>query len=235
MILDHAFKINPNDVTSNKFTLSKAESYHAIRVLRLKKKDKIWLLDGKGNGYHAKIEILKSNGLSGQIIKHFPNYGENDHSINLAISLIKRSRFEIVLEKATELGVQKITPIVAERCTKTTLNFDRSKKIIIEASKQCRRSKFPVLTKPIDLINYFSVNVGQMLAGVMTSPNKLEDVNYTLDKPVHVIIGPEGDFSDNELNIMRKNNVFNYNLGQRRLRSETATLYSLSVLNEILR
>ena len=89
MILDHAFQINPNDVSSGKFTLSESESFHAIRVLRLKKNDKIWLLDGVGNGYHAKIEDLKSNGLSGQIIKHFPDYGENTHSIHLGMALIK--------------------------------------------------------------------------------------------------------------------------------------------------
>ena len=235
MILDHAFQINPNDVSSGKFTLSESESFHAIRVLRLKKNDKIWLLDGVGNGYHAKIEDLKSNGLSGQIIKHFPDYGENTHSIHLGMALIKRSRFELVLEKATELGVREITPIITDRCTKKNLNLDRSKKIIIEASKQCRRSRFPVLQKPIKLINYCSSKVGQILVGVTASSNKLRDVSSAINKTVHVIIGPEGDFSDNELNIMKNNNVINYNLGQRRLRSETAALYSISFLNEVLR
>ena len=73
------------------------------------------------------------------------------------------------------------------------------------------------------------------MVGVTASSNKLREVSSAINKTVHVIIGPEGDFSDNELNIMKNNNVINYNLGQRRLRSETAALYSISFLNEVLR
>jgi len=227
---DKAFYVNPLNVNGSTFQLDKAESNHATRVLRLKKGDEICLLDGAGIGYHAKIKSIEKN-VSGTIKESIPDLGENKYSVNLASALIKRDRFELMLEKATELGVNEIQPLMLERCVKKTMNFERSQKIVISSAKQCCRSRFPMLHEPIDMKKLLKNSDGQFISGLMGADKSLSELE--LDKNVTVIIGPEGDFTENEIGQMKNAGVLFFNLGGRRLRAETAALNSLAVLNEL--
>ena len=227
---DKAFYVNPLNVNGSTFQLDKAESNHATRVLRLKKGDEICLLDGTGIGYHAKIKSIEKN-VSGTIKESIPDLGENKCSVNLASALIKRDRFELMLEKATELGVNGIQPLTLERCVKKTMNFERSQKIVISSAKQCCRSRFPMLHEPIDMKKLLKNSDGQFISGLMDADKSLSELE--LDKNVTVIIGPEGDFTENEIGQMKNAGVLFFNLGGRRLRAETAALNSLAVLNEL--
>ena len=231
MILDKAFYVNPLNVNGSTFQLDKAESNHATRVLRLKQGDEICLLDGAGIGYHAKIKSIGKN-VSGTIKESLPDLGENKYSVILAPALIKRDRFELMLEKATELGVNEIQPLMLERCVKKTMNFERSQKIVISSAKQCYRSRFPVLHEPINMKKLLKNSDGQFISGLMGADKSLSELE--LDKNVTVIIGPEGDFTENEIGQMKNAGVIFFNLGGRRLRAETAALNSLAVLNELL-
>ena len=230
MIPDKAFYVNPLNVNGSTFQLDKAESNHATRVLRLKQGDEICLLDGAGIGYHAKIKSVEKN-VSGTIKESIPDLGENKCSVNLATALIKRDRFELMLEKATELGVNEIQPLMLERCVKKTMNFERSQKIVISSAKQCCRSRFPMLHEPIDMKKLLKNSDGQFISGLMGADKSLSELE--LDKNVTVIIGPEGDFTENEIGQMKNAGVLFFNLGERRLRAETAALNSLAVLNEL--
>ena len=230
MTPDKAFYVNPLNVNGSTFQLDKAESNHATRVLRLKQGDEICLLDGTGIGYHAKINSIEKN-VSGTIKESIPDLGENKCSVNLAAALIKRDRFELMLEKATELGVNEIQPLTFERCVKKTMNFERSQKIVISSAKQCRRSRFPVLHEPIDITKILKNSDGQFISGLMGADKSLSELE--LDKNITVIIGPEGDFTENEIGQMKNAGVLFFNLGGRRLRAETAALNSLAVLNEL--
>ena len=230
MTPDKAFYVNPLNVNGSTFQLDKAESNHATRVLRLKKGDEICLLDGAGIGYHAKINSIEKN-VSGTIKESIPDLGENKYSVNLASALIKRDRFELMLEKATELGVNEIQPLMLERCVKKTMNFERSQKIVISSAKQCCRSRFPVLHEPIDMKELLKNSDGQFISGLIGAEKSLSELE--LDKNVTVIIGPEGDFTENEIGQMKNAGVLFFNLGGRRLRAETAALNSLAVLNEL--
>jgi 16S rRNA (uracil1498-N3)-methyltransferase len=187
-------------------------------------------LDGAGIGYHAKIKSIEKN-VSGTIKESIPDLGENKCSVNLASGLIKRDRFELMLEKATELGVNKIQPLTLDRCVKKTMNFERSQKIIISSAKQCYRSRFPVLHEPIDMKKLLKNSDGQFISGLIGADKSLSELE--LDKNVTVIIGPEGDFTENEIGQMKNAGVLFFNLGGRRLRAETAALNSLAVLNEL--
>jgi 16S rRNA (uracil1498-N3)-methyltransferase len=227
---DKAFYVNPLNINGSTFQLDKAESNHATRVLRLKKGDEICLLDGAGIGYHAKIKSIEKN-VSGTIKESIPDLGENKYSVNLASALIKRDRFELMLEKATELGVNEIQPLMLERCVKKTMNFERSQKIVISSAKQCCRSRFPMLHEPIDMKKLLKNSDGQFISGLMGADKSLSELE--LDKNVTVIIGPEGDFTENEIGQMKNAGVLFFNLGGRRLRAETAALNSLAVLNEL--
>ena len=230
MTPDKAFYVNPLTVNGSTFQLDKAESNHATRVLRLKKGDEICLLNGAGIGYHAKINSIEKN-VSGTIKESIPDLGENKYSVNLASALIKRDRFELMLEKATELGVNEIQPLMLERCVKKTMNFERSQKIVISSAKQCCRSRFPMLHEPIDMKKLLKNSDGQFISGLMGADKSLSELE--LDKNVTVIIGPEGDFTENEIGQMKNAGVIFFNLGGRRLRAETAALNSLAVLNEL--
>lgn len=230
MTPDKAFYVNPLTVNGSTFQLDKAESNHATRVLRLKKGDEICLLNGAGIGYHAKIKSIEKN-VSGTIKESIPDLGENKCSVNLASALIKRDRFELMLEKATELGVNEIQPLMLERCVKKTMNFERSQKIVISSAKQCCRSRFPMLHEPIDMKKLLKNSDGQFISGLMGADKSLSELE--LDKNVTVIIGPEGDFTENEIGQMKNAGVLFFNLGGRRLRAETAALNSLAVLNEL--
>ena len=230
MTPDKAFYVNPLNVNGSTFQLDKAESNHATRVLRLKKGDEICLLNGAGIGYHAKIKSVEKN-VSGTIKESIPDLGENKCSVNLASGLIKRDRFELMLEKATELGVNEIQPLMLERCVKKTMNFERSQKIVISSAKQCCRSRFPVLHEPINMKKLLKNSDGQFISGLIGADKSLSELE--LDKNVTVIIGPEGDFTENEIGQMKNAGVLFFNLGGRRLRAETAALNSLAVLNEL--
>jgi len=232
MIPDRAFYIEPDTISGQSFSLNKTESNHAIRVLRMSNGDDIALLDGKGMGYHGIIQSTNKI-VKGEILEHFPNLGENDFNIILAPALIKRDRFESMLEKATELGVAEIFPILMDRSVKNKLNLERSTKIIHAAAKQSMRSRFPKILEPKPLNEILTQN-GQIVCAMIGETSTISKLNLNNIEPVFVIVGPEGDFTESEIELMKNANVQFYNLGQRRLRSETAALNSLSILNELL-
>jgi len=232
MIPDKAFYVEPESVSGESFIINKFESNHATRVLRLKINDEIALLDGKGIGYTGQITRL-DNIVSGKILQSFPNLGENNFQIILAPALIKRDRFELLLEKAVELGVTEIYPVIMDRCVKNKLNLDRCKKLIQSASKQTLRSRFPVIHEPTSLPEILKLE-GQKVCAMIGEDKSLSQLDLSHKTPVIVIVGPEGDFSEKEAKLMHQANIRFYSLGERRLRAETASVNSLSVLNELL-
>ena len=234
MIPGKAFYIDPGKVNGDTFELDQEESLHASRVLRLKPNDEICLLDGTGTGFHALIKSVVHDRVSGVIWEKKLGLGENRISIILAPAMIKRDRFETLLEKATELGVNEIHPLVLDRCVKKTINTNRCQKIVTASAKQCRRSRFPVVKDPKDLETWINTINGPCIAGSLNGEKTISQLNLGVGQPIHIIIGPEGDFSDQEIKKMKKAGVQFYSLGERRLRAETAALATLSVLNEIM-
>lgn len=234
MIPGKAFYIDPDKVNGDTFELDREESLHASRVLRLKPNDEIYLLDGTGTGFHALINSVVHDRVSGVIREKKHGLGENRISIILAPAMIKRDRFEILLEKATELGVNEIHPLVLDRCVKKTINTNRCQKIVTASAKQCRRSRFPVVKDPKDLETWINTINGPCIAGSLNGEKTISQLNLGVGQPIHIIIGPEGDFSDQEIKKMKKAGVQFYSLGERRLRAETAALATLSVLNELM-
>ena len=131
---ENYFTVHPSKINQNSFTLSKEESNHIIKSLRGKIGDEIWLLDGLGVAHQGSIDSINDQYVSGLIIDSYSNYGESNFSVNLIIGLIKGHRMDIILEKATELGVKTIQPLLLDHCIKAKLNRDRAKRIIIEKS-----------------------------------------------------------------------------------------------------
>lgn len=232
MIPDRAFFIEPETISGNTFSLNQTESNHAVRVLRMKVGQDITLLDGKGMGYHGRITQLDQT-VFGEIIQSYPNLGENDYTLILAPAIIKRDRFEFMLEKAIELGVCEIIPVMMDRTVKNKLNMERCEKLIQSAAKQSMRSKFPMIHKPKRIKDILEME-GQKFCAMINETKTLSQCSVNKKSPIIIIVGPEGDFSDSETTLMNHASIQFFNLGDRRLRSETAAINSLSIINEIL-
>ena len=227
---EHFFYISPDNISKNCFTLDAEETHHVLNVLRLQVDDEIWLLDGVGIAYRG---IIKNNGqeVSGEIIAESPGFSEPKVKMHLAVGLIKKDRFEWLLEKAVECGALSITPLLLDRCLKKTLNLERSQKIVRTAAKQCGRSRFPILNEPTSLDNY--LNDKSDLTVCLQSEGETSLTTWQREKSpnkVSVLIGPEGDFSENEMNVIRDNNINIVSLGNRRLRTETAAITALNII-----
>jgi len=232
MIPDKAFYVHPNQIKNNIFILDEFESNHLINVLRLKINDQILIIDGVGCAYVSLIKNISKKNVSGEIQKKYKHLGENQLNITIAPGLIKRNRFENMMEKAVELGVREIQPLILDHCQIKHMNFDRIKKIIISSSKQCKRSFFPILKSPISLEEYLNNQSNLIIAGSQKSEVHLREALSKISRDINVIIGPEGDFSDDEYALLENKDILLYSLGSRRLRSETACIASISILNE---
>ncbi|HBN45412.1 MAG TPA: RsmE family RNA methyltransferase [Candidatus Marinimicrobia bacterium] len=227
---EHFFYISPNQITGNRFTLDTGEGHHAVNVLRLQVDDEIWLVDGVGTAYKG---IITENGRSvtGDILERIPNHAEARITMHLAVGLIKRDRFEWLLEKAVECGAASITPLILDKCVKKSLNMERSQKIVQAAAKQCGRSLFPGLHEPTTLDNYLRDRPGVTIC--LQNTGDIGLANWQMEqslREVSVMIGPEGDFSENEMDVIRNNYIDIVTLGSRRLRTETAAITALNII-----
>ena len=224
--------VNPLNVNNDSFTLSEDESHHAKNVLRLKLGHKIWLIDGEGTAYTG--EITSQNGSTkGKIYETISGEGENPWYLHLAIAVLKKSRFEFLIEKATELGVNKISIIRMDRCGKQRVQDSRLKKLILSSAKQCGRSVFPEIEEFSSLTNFIDQSTDKIVAA--NWEGKLSLSNYLspgFKSTFCILIGPEGDFSSDELDVLNQKKIPLVTLGSRRLRSETAGIYALSAMNE---
>jgi len=224
--------VNPLNVNNDSFTLSEDESHHAKNVLRLKLGHKIWLIDGEGTTYIS--EITSQNGSTkGKIYETISGEGENPWYLHLAIAVLKKSRFEFLIEKATELGVNKISIIRMDRCGKQVMQASRLKKLILSAAKQCGRSVFPKIEEFSSLTNFIDQSTEKIVAAHWEGKLSLSKYFSPGFKSAFcILIGPEGDFSVDELDVLNQNKIPIVTLGSRRLRSETAGIYALSAMNE---
>ncbi len=232
--MPNAFYIDSNNLNGNFFSLDEDESFHAFKVFRLNPGDSIFLLNGSGLAYEAVIEKYEDKIVFGRISRKVQLFGENDFTINIFPAILKRDRFEILLEKATEMGVVNIYPVLTERCVKRQINIQRCKKIIVASAKQCQRSFFPVIHKPKSLQSYFEDSIKQSFAGVITSSKSISDFDLNKKFPVNIFTGPEGDFNFDEIQFLNSNGVQFFNLGKRKLRAETAIQACLGIFNELL-
>lgn len=212
-------------------TLDKEESTHIVRVLRMKEMEEISLTDGKGNFFFADIVDANPNRCSVQIKKTIEEYGKRDFYIHLAIAPTKNiNRIEWLLEKATEIGIDEITPLICEHSERKDVKNERLDKILVSAMKQSLKAYKPILN-PMTKISQLISNAKE--------ENKLicycqgDDRQYIKDvcpkkSSYLILIGPEGDFSQKEVDLALTNNFKTISLGEQRLRTETAALYSIS-------
>ena len=213
------------DKNTTNFTISDEDFKHITRVMRKRKGDLIKFTNGKGYGFESQIERIEKKRIYFEIKKLFKT--ANSNNLHIGISLLKSStRFEFFLEKATEIGIKEITPIISKNTLKKGINMLRSTNKIISAMKQSVKYYMPKLNK-LELFETFCNNSDEKYKFISTCQDikKIPVSKLTkIQESTVVLIGPEGDFNKVEIDYAIKNDFEPLSLGNNRLRSETAAI-----------
>ena len=215
---------NPN-ISENKFELNKNESSHCVKVLRLKINDKINIIDGKGTLFEAKIITPNPKKCFVEITNKIENYGKKKYNLHIAIAPTKNnSRFEWFVEKATEIGIDEISPIVTFHSERKIIKTERFEKIIISAMKQSVKAYKPKLNEIISFSQFVKTDFegDKYIAYCKTDKkNNLKNL-YEKGKNILILIGPEGGFSEQEIKLAEEHDFTAISLSNSKLRTETA-------------
>ncbi|MBJ59964.1 MAG: 16S rRNA (uracil(1498)-N(3))-methyltransferase [Flavobacteriales bacterium] len=225
------------DINPDEYTLSKEESRHCIQVLRKKIGDIIYLVDGKGGYYKATLIGDNPKSCHIKIDNVERNYGKSDLHIHIAIAPTKMNeRFEWFLEKSTEIGINEITPIICEHSERKVLKLERMNKILIAAMKQSKQAYLPKLNAAVSFDSFVSNNtIEERYIANCAENDKKKQLKEVIKKGTDtlVLIGPEGDFSQKEINYAMKHGFSSVSLSKNRLRTETAAIVSCNTINLI--
>ena len=218
--------------------LSEEESAHAVRVLRLQAGDKIEVVDGAGGFYKAVIVNPHPKRCSFEIIEKTGEYGKRDFKLHIAIAPTKNiERYEWFIEKAVEIGIDEITPLLCRFSERKIIKPERLEKIIVSAAKQSLKAYFPKLNPMVSFDDFIkSQNASQKFIAHCYEEEKILLQNiYRKTSDVIVLIGPEGDFSVEEVQKAIKLHFKPVSLGSSRLRTETAGVvacHTIMMMNE---
>lgn len=224
------------DRTTNSITFDKNESRHIGRVLRKKTGDILSITNGKSGLFKAKITIASDKKCMAEIIDYQTISKPWNYHLHLAIAPTKNNdRFEWFLEKATEIGIDEITPIICNNSERKTIKEDRFKKIIVAAAKQSLKYNFPILNPSVD----FNTFIEQETIGLKCIAHCTEEEKTHLKSAINkqqkitILIGPEGDFSNLEIEKGKQKGFLSISLGESRLRTETAGIVAAHIVSLI--
>lgn len=229
---------NPNiSETSDFFSFDKEESKHIIKVLRKKDSDILYVTNGLGYLFKTEITLGSDTKCTVKIVS-FEKLEAPKYHLHIAVAPTKMNdRFEWFLEKATEIGIAEITPIICDHSERKQIKTDRFDKIIQSAIKQSNQLYLPKLNEPVAFKDFIkNKNEGLQLMAHCEETNKksLKEV-LKPNQNVTILIGPEGDFSEKEIQVAIENHYIPVTLGNTRLRTETAAIvacHSVAFVNE---
>ncbi len=229
----HVF-YHPEMVPSDSGMLNEEESLHCAGVLRLRKHDIIYVTDGKGKMYKSEILDASKKSCSFRVLEEPSGFNKHPYHLHLAIAPTKGiERFEWFLEKATEIGIDEITPVISEHSERKKIKPVRLMKIMISAMKQSIKAHLPKLN-PLMQFNeaVLRLNATQKFFCKMDAPEQNLIGNFLKkNSDMLVFIGPEGDFTVPEMESAEKNGFRPVTFGNMRLRTETAGVYVCAVMN----
>jgi len=231
------FYVKAEEVTSHGLMLRGDESKHLVRVLRKTVGERIFVTDGNDTMYQAVIAEIGKTDTRCDIAAIHRKYNEPHIDVTLAVSLLKNpARFDYLVEKATELGVRTIIPLLCERTIAQSEKHDRLEKIALSAIKQCGRSWLPRI-QPLQKLEILAGNSQhwqlKFILHEKSEPSQTISSELKRHDDIHsliIVIGPEGGFSDSEVIFAQQAGFKTISLGPRRLRAETAAVVALSML-----
>ncbi len=240
----HRFFVPPESIVSDVVAIPQPQARQIARVLRLAPGDQIVALDDTGVEYEVVLTDVDAKGASGKVVDRRPALGEPQRRIVLYQALLKSDRFELVLQKCTELGVSAFVPFVSGRTVvrerakgHTRSRVDRWLRIVTEAAEQSRRGRIPTILDPVTLQEAVEGASGTTImpwederdSGLRTTISQaLTEADGASD--VAIIVGPEGGFAEDEVDFAREHGVRVVNLGRRILRAETAAIAAVSAV-----
>lgn len=219
------------------YEFTKEQAHHAGTVLRMNEEEVRLVHDGKG--YFAMVHT-EGKRVYADVLREDERYNELPVEVTLCMALIRREKMEFVLQKATEIGVTKIVPFESSRCVvharkeKSDKQLIRQKTILQEAAAQCKRNRVPALTEVVKFADIFQVEGDVHMAAYENAYGSAKRITDHLEngRSVVVAIGPEGGFSQEEVEELSAHGYIPVTLGKRILRAETAALYACSVISE---
>ena len=221
------------DISGNSYQLNEEESKHCVRVLRLAVGDEVHLTDGRGTLYTTRITVAQPKACRVEVVRQEKNVGQRPYFLHLAVSPTKNmERYEWLLEKITEIGVDIITPILCDHSERRILKQERAEKIVISAMKQSLKTTLPELHELTAVKQLISQPfIGEKFichcaeGERLLLPKALADCSKAL-----ILIGPEGDFSPEEITLALQHGFKAVSLGDTRLRVETAALVACTYM-----
>ena len=225
------------DQNSQQFTFDKEESRHIVKVLRKKEGDTLQVTNGNGLFFTAEITVANIKNCLATIIK-ITKSSKRSYNLHLAVAPTKMNdRFEWFLEKATEIGISEITPIICEHSERKVVKEERYEKVLQAAMKQSLQAYLPKLNKTIVFSEFIKqkINGQKFIAHCEETDKKSLKSQLKTGEDCTVLIGPEGDFSVREIETALHHNFIPVTLGKTRLRTETAAIvacHSVAFLNE---
>jgi 16S rRNA (uracil1498-N3)-methyltransferase len=236
------FYAPPNAFTSNEtsVTLSGDETRHLRNVLRLKSGDEVYVFDGAGREFRGEIEKAGRDSTTIRIIEEIQVSCESPINLRLALALLKGEKFDVVVQKLTELGVNHLTPVITERAdvrlrseAEAARRLDRWRRIVLEATKQCGRTRLMTIDAPVALSSFFEqprLPGEQRLLFAEQHGTSLEEVTPDTPEAVTAVVGPEGGWAGEEIDQARAAGFRNVTLRGRTLRAETAAIVVAALL-----
>ena len=208
-------------------TLTGEEFHHAARVVRVREREEIELFDGRGKGARAVVEKLDRDSLVATLLSPVETARESALALTLAMAVIQLEKFELVLQKATELGVRTIVPLQCERGEVREERYrgkgERWKKILFEAAKQSGRLMIPTITEPARFDELIGREGVRILFDADAPPSPAQSSSAAT-----LFVGPEGGWTERELDLARSSGAVFRRLGPRRLRAETAAIAAIT-------
>ena len=226
---------HPENITENTTgLLSKEHTHYVVNVMRLKRGSNINFFNKDGE-WLSEIVFLDRDRVEVKFLNKLKEPTKNSN-IELAICLVKKSPMDTILQKATELGVSKIIPIVSERTEVKELNFERANKIVVEATEQSNQLIPPQISEVTKLRDYLKNldDSSKLLFADVNSKENLKTEVLKEAKTLSILIGPEGDFSPSERELILSNsNAVPFTISRNILRSDTAVISAISLVNFI--
>ena len=232
-----------NDTQGPYAQLSPDESRHCVRVLRMNVGDELWVTSGDGTMCRARLVTPDPDSCEVEIVERIPNYQPRPFRLHIAVAPTKNNaRLEWFIEKAVEIGIDRITPLICDHSERGSLRTDRLEKLALSAMKQSLKATRPVIDEPMKILDFLQNPDSHIHTFTHSKIQKFvcycsgDDRHslrqlYTPGSDALVLIGPEGDFSDREITTALQQGFQPVTLGDSRLRTETAALYATTVLN----
>ena len=213
------------------------ESGHCVRVLRHRAGDEIHVIDGQGTMYRCRLTDDNPKGAEAEVLEAFPGWGGHPYRLTVACCPTKNNdRFEWFVEKATEVGVDCIVPVIGDRSERKVYKTDRALRIALSATKQSLKSRIPEITEPVSVKDFIrrSGNSLKLIAYCFEGDTRRISIQEALrgfdGTDITVLIGPEGDFSPEEARLAVEQGYIPVHLGSSRLRTETAAVLAATAV-----